>query len=511
MQRTSISDVSGVAHSMGRGLLVLVSAICVLAFILVLFSDFLPLPFGGYADQRFFLVAATGLLAAVPFLSFTLKSALRSAQCLVLLPSFMLCLAFIGLAAPFWNQAYTWVEPGMYSFYFMAAIVSGAGLAWSGIGTVFVRFLILIIAATCLIYGLTSVNVYLFAIFDGVTKLIDFIPWGFVNIRYWSHIATWCLPLMPLAVLVGPLKDVRSWRIGVLLGAGMWWWILFLTTGRGSALGIAFGVMLAVLLFGRRAFPWLKVFVTYLAVGILIWLLLSVLIPTMLSDGGIHVRTVHAGDSGRLPLFIEAWQMSFQNFPFGMGPQSWLTHERLTAAYSAAGKLGHPHNMYLMWAAEYGWALIAALGVVVLQAIRYFWKIRAVMLVESAPNASDEKLLMLAAFTASVSAALFHAGVSAVFMAPGSMLAGLFVLIGFWALILPAGAEPSPSVEMPQQPFFFRLPALVLSAILLIGWVVWSQDVWGYYQDMREDEELYYKDVGEGMLPRFWFHGNFPR
>ena len=96
-------------------------------------------------------------------------------------------------------------------------------------------------------------------------------------------------------------------------------------------------------------------------------------------------------------------------------------------------------------------------------------------------------------------------------MAPGSMLVGLFVLIGFWALILPAGAEPSPSVEMPQQPFFFRLPALVLSAILLIGWVVWSQDVWGYYQDMREDEELYYKDVGEGMLPRFWFHGNFPR
>lgn len=118
---------------------------------------------------------------------------------------------------------------------------------------------------------------------------------------------------------------------------------------------------------------------------------------------------------------------------------------------------------------------------------------------------------MLAGLTASVSAALFHAGVSAVFMAPGSMLVGLFVLIGFWALILPAGAEPSPSVEMPQQPFFFRLPALVLSAILLIGWVVWSQDVWGYYQDMREDEELYYKDVGEGMLPRFWFHGNFPR
>jgi hypothetical protein len=75
VQRTSISDVSGVAHSMGRGLLVLVSAICALAFILVLFSDFLPLPFGGYADQRFFLVAAAGLLAVVPGIFFALKPA----------------------------------------------------------------------------------------------------------------------------------------------------------------------------------------------------------------------------------------------------------------------------------------------------------------------------------------------------------------------------------------------------------------------------------------------------
>ena len=60
---------------MGRGLLVLVSAICALAFILVLFSDFLPLPFGGYADQRFFLVAAAGLLAVVPGIFFALKPA----------------------------------------------------------------------------------------------------------------------------------------------------------------------------------------------------------------------------------------------------------------------------------------------------------------------------------------------------------------------------------------------------------------------------------------------------
>lgn len=507
MHQSLIPNVSEVFRPSCRFAQAITSISCVLAFILVLFSDFIPTPFGGYADQRFLLMAVSGLLVVVPVSSFAAEFAVNLPRVLVFLPTLVLCLAFISLSMPFGNQAYIWVEPGMYVFYFLAVIASGACLAWAGASTAFARFFIWAMAATCLIYGLASVNVYLFAIFDGVTDLIDFIPWGFVNIRYWSHIATWCLSLMPLSVLIGPLKEFRSWRVAVLLGAGMWWWILFLTTGRASALGIAFGVILATALFGRRALPWLKVFITYLAVGIFIWLLLSVLIPTLLSDEGVHIRTIHAGDSGRIPLFIEAWHMSLQNFPFGMGPQSWLTHERLTEAYSAARKLGHPHNMYLMWAAEYGWALIAALGLVVAQAIRYFWKSRSAVLSDTA----DEKPLMLAAFTASVSAALFHAGVSAVFMAPGSMLVGLFVLIAFWAQIIPAQPAQASATRQQKGSTLQAIIAIAVSAALFVGWIAWAQDVGIYYQDMRKDEEFHYRDVGGGMLPRFWFHGNFPR
>lgn len=507
MHQSPIPNVSEVFRPSCRYAQAIISISCVLTFILVLFSDFIPTPFGGYADQRFFLMAVSGLLVVVPVSSFAAELAVTPSRVWVFLPTLVLCLAFVALSIPFGSQAYVWVEPGMYAFYFLAAIASGACLAWTGASAAFARFFICAMAATCLIYGLTSVNVYLFAIFDGVTDLIDFIPWGFMNIRYWSHIATWCLPLMPLSVLVGPLKAFRSWRVAVLLGAGMWWWVLFLTAGRGSAMGIAFGVILAGLLFGRRALPWLKVFITYLAVGILIWLLLSVLIPTLLSDEGVHIRTVHAGDSGRIALFIEAWHMSLQNFPLGMGPQSWLTHERLTEAYSAAKKFGHPHNMYLMWAAEYGWTLIAALGVMVAQAICYFWKSRSAVLSETA----DEKSLMLAAITASVSAALFHAGVSAVFMAPGSMLVGLFVLIAFWAQIIPAQPAPASATGQQKGSILQGIIAIAVCAALFVGWIAWAQDVWIYYQDMRKDEEFRYGEVSEGMLPRFWFHGNFPR
>lgn len=488
---------------------IIISACAVFAFILVLFADLLPLPFGGYADQRLALLIICGLLVTVPVFVFFIKPQIALRQTLVmLLPMLILCLAFLVLSVPFYEQNYVWVEPGMYAFYFLAISVSGSFLAWSDKSVVYARLLIMVSATTCLVYGLASFNVYLFATFDGMKNLIDFIPWSFVNIRYWSHIATWCLPLLPLAVMIGPLKAIRSWRLAMLLGGGLWWWILFISAGRGSALGVTFGVIMAVALFGRRALPWFKIFVFYIGAGFVLWLLLSVLIPAILSDGDIYIRKIHAGDSGRLPLFIEAWHMSLQNFPFGMGPQAWLTHDVLTEGYSASRKFGHPHNMYLLWAAEYGWILMVAIGMVVGQAIRHFWKVRRALLVVSPAESSDEKLLILAAFTSSVSGALFHAGVSAVLMAPGSMLIGLFVLIAFWALIMPTQADLSSHSQRPKpRPVF----GLIICVFLFLSWLVWTQGVWDYYQDMLKDEEPYYEEMGRRASPRFWLHGNFPR
>src|SRR5690554_5614328 len=139
-----------------------------LAFTLVLFSDFMSTPLGGYADQRFLLIALSGLLVVCTIFSFAVTPlvSIRGAL-LVLLPVVILCAAFIALALPFWSQLYAWVEPGMYFFFFLAMVVSGGYLAWGNGGVIYSRALISIIAATCLIYGLTSVNVYLFAIFAG--------------------------------------------------------------------------------------------------------------------------------------------------------------------------------------------------------------------------------------------------------------------------------------------------------------------------------------------------------
>lgn len=195
--------------------------------------------------------------------------------------------------------------------------------------------------------------------------------------------------------------------------------------------------------------------------------------------------------------------MSIENFPFGMGPQSWLTHDLLTEEYQQSSKFGHPHNMYLMWAAEYGWLLIGALMLFVGQAVRLFWRRRAEVRVAG----GGELALALAAFTASVSAALLHAGVSAVFMAPGSMLIGFLVLSVFWALITP-GLLPVTQKKRTGSGF---VAAAVVALVLSVSCFYWLSEVSDYHAAMEDDLEFYYENVPAGTLPRFWFHGNFPR
>jgi len=468
-------------------------------FASILFADFLSLPFGGYASQRFIL---SGLLALVVSFSVVVL-VYQNGWALFgrVWPAVLVAGGFILLALPFGDAPYNWAEPGMYAAFFLGFVLVGSLPGSDKQRQYWVVVLVSVAAATAALYGGATITVYLFALFDQVANLSSFIPWGFVSIRYWSHIATWLLPLLPLAVLMGPLRNQRLWRFFIALGTSLWWWVVFLSSSRGTMLGLAFGALVVIVLIGRPALPWLKMFLRYLAYGVIAWLLLSVLIPSLLLDE-VSLRALKADTSGRMPLFIEAWRMSLENSPLGMGPQSWLTHEILTEDYRQSPKFGHPHNMYLMWAAEYGWLLIGVLLLLVGQAVRLFWQRRD----EVRAGENTDLALPLAAFTASVSAALLHAGVSAVFMAPGSMLIGFLVLCVFWALIAPESRPVTP-----KRPKVRALAAVFVGLLISAPCLYWVGELVEYHEAMESDLEFYYENVPAGTLPRFWFHGNFPR
>lgn len=464
----------------------------------VLFSDLLPLPVGSYAFQRFLQVGLLAIICAGAGAFYISRYGFETPN--RLWPVLVVASSFLLLAVPFRESLFTWVEPGLYAAFFFGFVAIG-GLA--GSDTTRHQWAVILVYSSVVavaLYGATTIMVYLFALSDDVSQLSTFIPWGFVNIRYWSHIATWLMPLLPLAILVGPLQNQRLWRFFCALAAAIWWWVIFLSSSRGSMLGVFFGLLVALVFIGRPSMPWVKVFVRYLGYGALAWLLFSVFIPTALLDE-VSIRTLDVTSDGRMPLFAEAWRMSLESFPFGMGPQAWLTHETLTNEYLQSSKFGHPHNMYLMWAAEYGWLMIGALLALVVQTIRLFWLRR----LEFRSEKQSRNALILAGFTASVSAALLHAGASSVFIAPGSMLVGFLVLCVFWAFLLPT------KVVSPQQGGGSR--AVFAIAFISIGFLasLWLREVVHYYEAMLEDRNYHFETAPYGTPPRFWHYGMFPR
>jgi O-antigen ligase len=471
-----------------------------LFFGLVLFADFIPSIFGSYADQRLVLSMSMVVLMASGLAWLSFKGVLTAS--LKHFWPFLLLLLSLALAplqhksSPFYI-----VEPVFYALYFFAFGLLGGILREANLVRESAQVAVLVAAVTCFFYAAMTITVYLFAITDDFSRLEHIIPWGFVNIRYWSHVATWLVPLFPLGLLLAPWRDNRLWQLGLVFTAAVWFWVIFMSSSRGSMVGLIVGFLLVCALFGRVAVPWIKLFVRFALYGLVVWLFLSVLIPSLVFDD-LHVRGIKAGSSGRMPLWQEAWEMSLQNFPFGMGPQSWLTHNILTEAYRSSPKFGHPHNMYLMWAGEYGWISIA--GLVVLGC---FGLKRLLLRASAIRKSQDPEGLWLVAFTGSVTAALVHAGASAVFIAPGSMMTGLVILTVFWALICPQRAKAAPVDTRKGRP----RAGYLLVAVFLAAGGFWFLDVLRYQQAMADDLDYYQSELSLGALPRFWFHGNFPR
>ncbi len=472
-----------------------------LLFGYVLFVDFIPSAFGSYADQRLLLSLSLIVLIAsgVVWLAFN-RTLIASLKGLWPILPFLFTLFMAALQHT--SKLYYLVEPVFYTLYFLAFGLIGGILREANLARESAQAVLLIAIITSFFYGAMTITVYLFAMTDNFSRLDHIIPWGFVNIRYWSHVATWLIPLFPLGILLATWKDNRLWQFGVTFTAAIWWWIVFLSSSRGSMVGLAFGFLLVWVLFGRAALPWMKLFVRFSVYGLLVWLLLSVLIPSLVFDD-LYVRGIKASSSGRIPLWQEAWAMSLQKFPFGMGPQSWLTHDILTETYRLSPKFGHPHNMYLMWAAEYGWISISGLAVLGGYGLKYLW--RRASMVRKRENLEG---LWLVGFTVSVTAALVHAGASAVFIAPGSMLVGLLVLTVFWALVTPASPKTAPR---DAGKGYSRAAGYLLALVLLVAGGFWFRDVLRYQYAMAADLEYYQNELSFGHLPRFWFHGNFPR
>ena len=472
-----------------------------LALFVSLFISLFPIKDGGYATQRFLLCAFSILFFGAGILKYIMaeKVSLISVQDLI---GLIFCTLPFVITPLFYTGVFKWTEPAMFAFFFSAVILGSQYCGKRESVITLVKGMSVVVIVLALFYGGMAINYYIFSMIDGEFNVDNLIPWGFINMRYWSHMSTWLLPLFPLALISVPFKAFSSWRLLVYIAASLWVWLIIMSTARGSFLGLLLGTFVAVLLFGKSAWLWLRTYCCLWFAGGLAWLFFSIVLPSIIF-GQLEIRNVSSGDSGRIPLWSEALLMSLERFPWGMGPQSWLTHDILTSTYQDSRKYGHPHNMYLLWAAEYGWGSV--FGVAVLVAIgaqRLFLISKSLR-----DGRKREDKSVLVALTVSVVAALLHAGVSAVFMAPASMLVGLFILMVFWAQV---------RHELPPGTSFLisRCSRIVSTLALLIVMALggfWLREVQLYHGAMLKDQKYYYDHIPLGLMPRFWHHGNFPR
>lgn len=349
------------------------------------------------------------------------------------------------------------------------------------------------------IYALMSLMGYGFYLVQGHSRLSSFIPHGFLTIRYWSHLATWLLPLLPLATMV-PVARRKLWNTCLLISGALWYWILWLSMSRGSMLSIAIAAALVALIFRSEAKYWLKWHGKALAIAVPIWLILSRLLPEFVLSTSSGERSFHLSSSGRVELWLHTLELSLRNFPFGIGPLNWAN---LASGFRPA----HPHNMYLLWAAEWGWLAVVSLAGVMIPVLRTWWRASKTLASQSTTTRSS-----FICFSASALAGCAHAGVSAVFIAPASMLVATFVLGYLGALTSTiakacaiGASRPAPATRIPASA---RMPSTILAAVLLASFAVTN---YFFYRDMKVDARMYHDQSSLGTTPRYWKHGHYPR
>lgn len=341
-------------------------------------------------------------------------------------------------------------------------------------------FVLRLAAATVTIYLISVIahlgNSYLLELSQQVVARLP----GFSNIREVSHWLTWTLPL------IGALPFYRRyfanipsyWLWAIAIG---WWFIFYISAGRGTAVATICASAVILFLYRQRAFAWLKVFLSAAVIGNLFgiaWIALEAQhAPSALhSDGGL----LSGKTSDRFTLWTETWRM-FQDHPwFGVGPMHYAHHTETA--------FGSPHNSVLLLLAETG--IVSSM--VLFSGIGWLY-LRLFKAIRLQPH-ND----LLIGYSTALVAAGIHSLFSGIQLAPYSQL--------WMVLIIGAGIhlvrqEPAVTIKADRyQLNMQRMLALSVLCILITG-VAYTiinknlPDPWAEIIGMR--------------YPRFWSHGQF--
>lgn len=489
-------------------------ALWILVLIFSLFSSLLPFPVG-FNGQRWMLVGTTALIV----LSYCTARIFRLVctkprdpsprfiplKIVALLLVFSLLSAFVSFflsSMPRFSVAQIMLD----AFYilaiaYLAALINfvespSDRLSKVAMQTWFLDSAVLAIFIYAFLGGMGVVFWYA----AGVGSFIDYLPWGFYNIRLWSHCATWLLPVVATAIAIrSPLWG--KWRYAAaLFGLSFWWFLVLGSWARGTALAVLISGLLIWMVVPRDLTRLLfRAQVKAFLGGVVLWGVFIHLIPALLVSDINGGNLIRLGDSGRIDLWRMALDMSMIDFPFGLGPLSY-------AKLSGDQVFASPHSSVLLWAAEYGWLTVLLFTIAVAAVFQKFFQATRRL-----TSCHDDNLLLVG-LGWSLIAALGHSLVSGVLSAPASMLIGLVCTAFFLASLNNAqtsfNRRASTRVGSVHRPMLAKLIALVACVLAAPLFLSYTYEFW---REMRADLPVFLVEKHQPLGPRFWLHGQFPR
>lgn len=298
---------------------------------------------------------------------------------------------------------------------------------------------------------------------------------GFENPRMLNQLQSWIIPVATLLCL--QFRGARPWRWLFWFLLVTTWCQLWLSGGRASMLGLAAGVTIAAVLFGRpgrrfalaHAWPAALGLALYQGFFRLLWPGESV---------GMFARS--SPGSGRETIWPEAWQMFLDAPLLGQGPQSFGWGPSVFRS---------PHNTPLQLLAE--WGLV---GTGVILAAVLFGLYCVVRRVRAGLRPTQREWVM-ALFASTISATV--AGLATgVLISPLAHVGALIVLV-LWIRVM-----GRPRVPVSRGPA--ALVALALLALVSLGVFFPDLELPLLGRMALEDPTA---GLGLNLSPRFWING----
>jgi O-antigen ligase len=240
---------------------------------------------------------------------------------------------------------------------------------------------------------------------------------GFDNPRFLNHVQTVAIPLLVAATAQASTRRATSALSWIALA--LCFAMLIGLVARASAISLLAGSLVALLVFGRAARPFIGRIFLGGVLGLLIYILIFQGIPYCLDLKTIsspHTSADLVSDHSRLYL----WKIALDNIkttPFlGVGPMHY--------AAQINGRGAHPHNIYLQLAAEFGLPFFLLLAVMIAAFVK-----RTICQIRLTSQAPD---IITIATTAALASALVDGAFSGNFVMPMAqtwiyLTAGLFL------------------------------------------------------------------------------------